>query len=365
MKLKGKKKILLVLGILVIFVIILKIAKINSKQEKAAVQPPAVKILKIAASNKDSQYVYAGVVQPRYKSQLAFQVGGKIVKKNVEVGDKVEQGAVLMELDSRDIEQVVKNNTALVSSAESKYKLAEDNLKRYEQLYKGGFASQAEYDNYVNADSTAKDALDQANTAYTQSMNQMDYCKLRADKSGVIGSIDAEEGQVVASGQKIVTLIQNNELEVEINVPENRIDQLKSAKEINMDFWALPDVKVKGKVREVSPVANDASRTYMVRISLINPPSNIKIGMSSNVSISDNNSSSKIWIPLAAVYQKDSSPSVWVVKENKVALKSITIEDLSSDQVTVTSGLNEGDVVVAAGVTKLRQGEKVRIGSDN
>lgn len=344
--------------------LISKIEKLNSKQEKAVLQPPVVKTLKISASNKDSQYVYAGVVQPRYKSQLAFQVGGKIVKKNVEVGDKVEQGTVLMELDYRDIEQIVKNNEALVSSAESKYKLAEDNLKRYEQLYKNGFTSEAEHDNYVNLDSTAKDALEQANAQYTQSMNQLSYCKLQSDKSGVIESVDAEEGQVVAAGQKLVTLVQNSELEVEINVPENRIDQLKSAKEINVKLWALPDVKVKGTLREVSPVANDASRTYKVRISLIDPPSSVKIGMSSNVSISDNNSYEKMWIPLAAVYQKDSSPSVWIVKEDKVVLKNITVEDLSSDQVTVTSGLSEGDVVVTAGVTKLREGQKVRIGSD-
>ncbi|WP_312890932.1 efflux RND transporter periplasmic adaptor subunit [Clostridium thailandense] len=344
--------------------LISKIEKLNSKQENAVLQPPVVKTLKISASNKDSQYVYAGVVQPRYKSQLAFQVGGKIVKKNVEVGDKVEQGTVLMELDSRDIEQIVKNNEALVSSAESKYKLAEDNLKRYEQLYKNGFISQAEHDNYVNSDSTAKDALEQANAQYTQSMNQLSYCKLQADKSGVVESVDAEESQVVAAGQKLVTLVQNSELEVEINVPENRIDQLKSAKEINVKLWALPDVKEKGTLREVSPVANDASRTYKVRISLIDPTSSIKIGMSSNVSISDNNSYGKMWIPLAAVYQKDSSPSVWIVKEDKVALKNITVEDLSSDQVTVTSGLSEGDVVVTAGVTKLREGQKVRIGSD-
>ncbi len=365
MKLEVKRVLLFLVVVLVIGISILQIIKMNSKKEEVEVPPPIVKTLKVAALNKDSEYVYSGVVKSRYENQLAFQVGGKVVKKNVQVGDKVNEGTVLMELDSENIEDVVKNAEASVSAAESKYKLAEDNLKRYEQLYQAGATTKAEYDNYVNIDETAKDALDQANALYSQSMNQLGYCKLYADKSGVVSSVDAEEGQVVVAGQKIATLVQNNELEVEINVPENRIDKLKSAKEIDVSLWALPSIKVKGSVREISPVANDASRTYRVRISLINPPSSIKIGMSSNVSISEDNSSSKIWIPIAAVYQQTTAPAVWVVNENKVSLKNITLGDSSSDQIIVSDGLSEGDEVVTAGVTKLREGQEVRVGSDS
>ncbi len=362
---KGKKRILLGLGILVTCILVLIIVKINSKQEVTVVQFPLVKTLNISASNKDSKYVYAGQVHSHYESQLAFQVGGKIEKRDVEVGDKVEQGMVLMELDSRDIEQAVNNYAASVSAAQSKYNLAEDSLKRYEQLYKAGAVSQAAYDDSVNTANTAKAALEQANALYAQGLNQLGYCKLRADKSGVISSITAEEGQVVTAGLKMVTLVQDNELEVAIDVPENRIDQLKNAQEIDVGFWALPDVKVKGALRVVSPVANDASRTYTVRISLIDPPSSIQIGMTSNVSVSQNNASGKIWIPIAAVYQQASSPQVWIVKEGKVSLKNITIADFSGNQVAVSVGLGEGDVVVTAGVNSLREGQEVRIGSDN
>lgn len=365
MKIKGKEIFLLGLGIVVICMVIFKIVKMNSKQEETVLPPPIVKTLKISASNKASEYIYSGVVKPHYISQFAFQVGGKIVKRNVGVGDKVGQGTVLMELDSRDVEQVVKNYEAAVSLAEAKYKLAEDNLKRYEPLYMSKFISQAEYDNYVNMDETAKDALEQANALYNQGMNQLNYCKLYADKSGVISSIDAEEGQIVTPGQKVITLVQNNKLEVEINVPENRIDQFKNAKEINISFSALPDIKVMGTLEEISPVANDVSRTYRVRISLIDPPPSIQIGMSSSVSISQNNSSNQIWIPLGAVYQPNSTPAVWVVKDNTVSLKNIAVKDLGSDQITVSDGLNEGDVVVTAGVTKLREGQEVRVGGDN
>lgn len=361
---KRKKAIFIGLGILAIILIVAAV-KISSKQEKTVMLPPLVKTLTIAASNQDSEYIYAGQVHSRYESQLAFQVGGRIVKRYVEVGDRVDQGAVLLELDSRDLVQVVNNYAAQVSSAESKYYLAEENLKRYEQLYQAEAVSLAAYDDAVNTANVAKATLDQVNAMYAQYSNQLGYCKLRADKSGVIGSIAAEEGQVVTAGQRIATLVQDNELEVEINVPENRVDQLKSTQEINVGFWALPDIKVKGALRSVSPVANDASRTYTVRISLIDPPPNIQIGMTSNVSVSQNNLSGKIWIPVAAVYQKASSPQVWIVNENKVSLKNVTIADFSGDQVAVSTGLSEGNVVVTAGVNSLREGQEVRIGSDN
>jgi len=364
MNLTGKKGIIIGLGILVMVVIVAAV-KINSQPETTVLPPPIVKILRLTASNKDSEYVYAGQVHSRYESQLSFQVGGKIVKRNVEVGDQVEQGTVLMELDSRDLEQVVNNYAAQVSSAESKYIFAEDNLKRYEQLYQSGTVPKAAYDDSVNTANVAKAALDQVTALHVQYSNQLSYCKLRADKSGIIGSIAAEEGQVVPAGMKMITLVQNDELEVEINVPENRVDQLNTTREINIGFWALPGVKVKGALRVVSPLANDASRTYTVRLSLLDPPPNVQIGMTSNVTVSQNNSSGTIWIPVAAIYQKAASPQVWIVNENKVSLRDITINDFNGDQVAVSAGLGEGDVVVIAGVNSLREGQEVRGGSDN
>ncbi|ATW27667.1 efflux RND transporter periplasmic adaptor subunit [Candidatus Formimonas warabiya] len=357
---------LLVLGLVVVCLSTLVVIRINSKTEKMVLPPPLVKTLHITAADKDSEYSYSGEVRSRYESILAFQVGGKIIKKNVEVGDTVKQGTVLMELDARDIEQAVKNSANLVSSAESKYKLAQDNLKRIEQLYQDQVITQADYDTYENSYETSKAALEQANALYTQSINQLGYCKLHADKSGVIGSIDAEEGQIVAAGQKIVTLVQNKELEVEINVPENRIVKVKKAKEITVGFWALPDVKIKGVLGEVSPLADTSSRTYKVRIGLVDPSPNIQLGMSSTVWINENDhSNERIWIPLGAVYQQGSSPAVWIVKENAVSLKNITIGDFSGDQVAVSTGLKEGDVIVTAGVNRLREGQDVRVGGEN
>lgn len=360
MFIKRIRSILTVLGILIVCVIVVMNVKNNSKQEETIMPSPLVKTLTIYTSNVAAGYSYPGVVRSQYENQLAFQVGGKIIKRYVDVGDTVKTGTILMQIDSKDLEQTVNNYAAQVSYAESKFNFAEDNLKRFTRLYEQQITSQAEYDNYVNLYNTAQAALDQSKALYEQSVNQLDYCKLTADRSGVIGSIDAEEGQIVSAGQKVGTLMQDNKLEVEINVPENRIDKMKNAKKINISFWALSNVEIKGILSEMSPIADAASRTYKVRVGLVNPPSAVKLGMSSTVNIDPYNSDEKIYIPLESIYQVSSSPAVWIVNDNKVSLKKIKVSEFSGNKVEVIDGLKEGDVIVIAGVHKLSEGQQVR-----
>jgi len=92
----------------------------------------------------------------------------------------------------------------------------------------------------------------------------LDYSVLRAATAGVVSAISVESGQVVSAGQSVLTLVQDGEREVEINVPENRIEQIRAAQQIKISFWALTDVVADGKVREISPIADTTTRTYKV-----------------------------------------------------------------------------------------------------
>jgi len=333
-------------------------------QEKHVELPPLVRTQIVETASDASAYSYPGEVCSEYESQLAFQVGGKVLKKNVNVGDVVKQGDVLLEINAQDVEQIANINSAAVASARSKFELAKDNYERFSELYQQGAVSQLDYDNSENAYNTAKAALAQANASYAQSSNQLDYCKLRADRPGIVASVGVEEGQVVTAGQKVITVVQDNALQVKINVPENKIDAIKNAAKLNISFWALPDVKADGVISEISPIADAASRTYAVKVTLVNPSPSVKVGMSSTVSFDPDRSGKSILIPLEAVYQTASSPAVWVVKDNRVSLKEITAADFSGNNVQVTAGLAPGDVIVTAGVHKLSEGMQVRTESD-
>ncbi len=340
----------------------------NSQAKPMLEDIPLVRAAKVASAGAAQNYIYSGEVRGRFESQLAFQVGGKVVKRNVELGSTVRAGDVLMQLDPKDLQQTVNSNSAQVYSVESQLRLAESNLNRYRQLYDQSAISRAQLDQYQNAYEVAVAAVRQASAQYSQGANQLDYSMLYADKAGVISSINAEAGQVVSAGQTVLTIVQDGEREIEISVPENRVEELRKATQIKITFWALANTVAEGKVREIAPMADQTTRTYKVRISLLNPPPEIKLGMTAAVEVagSGGQAAATALIPLTAVYQTNDAPCVWVVNDNTVSLRPVKVGAFGDAGIQVLSGLNPGEIIITAGVHKLREGQKVQIaGGDN
>ena len=332
-----------------------------ARTEPVKEEAPLVRTQKMQLNGNGQSSGYPGEVRGRYETQLAFQVSGKISKRNVELGSVVNAGDVLMEIDAKDIQQTVNITSAQMASAESQLNLAQSNLERYRKLFEQGAVSRAQLDQYENAYEVAAAAVRQTAAQYTQGANQLGYSALVADSTGVIAAVNAEAGQVVSAGQVVLTLVKDGEREIEISIPENRIEDLRNAQQIGVTFWALPDVIVEGKVREISPVADKITRTYKARISLQNPPAGVKLGMTANVAIASAGSRQAVYIPLAAIYQTGDTPGVWVVANETVSLRPVKVGAFGDGQIQVLEGLQDGDVIVTAGVQKLREGQKVRL----
>jgi RND family efflux transporter MFP subunit len=335
----------------------------HSRPQAVVEDIPIVRTTVIGTTANAPGYTYSGEVRGRYESQLAFQVNGKIIKRNVELGSTVNVGDVLMQIDAKDIQQIVNSSSAQVASAESQLSLAESNLNRYKQLLEQGAISRSQYDQYLNAYNVAIAGVRQASAQYAQGANQLDYSLLRVDKPGVVSSISAEIGQVVSAGQTVVTVIQDGEREVEISVPENRIEELRKATQLKVAFWALSNLTVDGTIREIAPMADQTTRTFKVRVSLLNLPPEIKLGMTAAVTVVGSNVQQTVNIPLAAVYQEaDTAPAVWVVKDDVLTLRPITVGSFGNGTIQVLGGLQQGDRIVTAGVHKLKAGQKVKVG---
>ncbi len=362
-----KKKLHYVLATAVIGLSIIggAIWKEHNKPAAVVEDITMVRTALIGTTGAGQGYTYSGDVRGRYESQLAFQVNGKIIKRNVELGSAISAGDVLMQIDTKDIQQTVKSSSAQMYSAESQLRLAASNLRRYEQLLEQGAISRAQYDQFANAHEVAVAGVRQASAQYAQGANQLDYSLLRSDKSGVVSSISAEMGQVVNAGQTVVTVVQDGEREVEINVPENRIEELRKAKELKVTFWALSNLGVDGKVREISPMADPTTRTFKVRISLINPTLEIKLGMTAAVALVGSNAEQAIHIPLAAIYQTSDTPAVWVVTDDTLTLRPVKTGKLGNKTIQVLEGLKQGDRIVTAGVHKLKEGQKIKFDGDS
>ena len=341
------------LAVLCAALLVLGAAGCGSK-EAAPEKAPLVKTQQAGGNAGAVEGVYAGTVKGRYETNMAFQVGGQIISRNVQAGSLVHAGDTLMVIDARDVVQQANQGEAAVGQARAQLELAQKNLARYTELY--------------NESAVAASVLDQYQTNYDAAFAsyQNALANLTAGADGVITAVQAEEGQVVAAGQTVLTLVQTGELEVEINVPENRVAELQEGTPVRVSFWAL-HTDAEGTVREIAPMADPAARTYRVRVSILQPPAGMELGMTASVALaqSDTDDAAASVLPLAAIYQTGDTPQVWVVTDDDtVTLKDVTVEEFNGDQVIV-HGLQPTDLVVTAGVHKLRDGQQVRTEADD
>jgi multidrug efflux system membrane fusion protein len=327
----------------------------------AAPQPPRYALVAHPAS-ADALHaeVYSGDVHARYESQLGFRVAGKIKARLVDVGARVEAGQVLAELDPLDLKLQVASAQATLSSAEANRDLAQAERDRYRALLDKHFISVTQFDTQENTLKSAKAQVAQAQAALAVARNQAEYTTLRADHAGVITTIGAEAGQVVAAGQTVATLARNGELEVEIAVPENRVADYDAGTPATLESWA-DGKRLAGHVREIAPEADRMTRTYRVRVSLDDDTAAPKLGQTVRVYFADAGAAAQTLVPLTALYEKTGKPAVWVVdaRTHQVHLAPVDVAAYREQGAVVGAGLDPQQWIVTAGVHKLRDGEAI------
>ncbi|HTO49042.1 MAG TPA: efflux RND transporter periplasmic adaptor subunit [Burkholderiales bacterium] len=337
-----------------------------SKHEPPPPAPRAVIAQVVGAKPAEGANVYSGEVRARHENDLAFRVGGKVVARYVDVGATVKKGTELARLDPQDAQLGVESARSQLAAAEADHALAKAELARYRDLYAKQYVSKAVLDARENTFNTTKARLEQARAQAQVARNQSSYTTLVAEADGVITAVNVEAGQVVSSGQPVLRFARPEEKEVAINVPETRLGELRDGNQVAVALWAAPDKPYVGRVREIAPNADPATRTFMAKITIVEPDAAVKLGMTANVLLGERAGAEVITLPLTALAQVDGKPAVWVVdpQTSKVNLRPVAIGAYREDGVTVRDGLRPGEVVVTAGVHKLLPGETVRVMSE-
>jgi RND family efflux transporter MFP subunit len=321
-----------------------------------------VRVVKLAAGDGAERVEFSGDVRPRYESQLGFRVGGKIVERKVDVGAMVKDGQVLMRLDPQDLRLAESQARASLRAAETERDLAQADFKRHQNLRAQNFVSQAVLDTKQSALKAAQANVDAARAGLRGQSNQAGYASLESDADGVVTAIEAEVGQVVAAGTPVLRVARTTEKEVVIGVPEDRVGQLRQVSSVNVRLWAERERAIPGKIREVSPVADPATRTYTVKVSL--PPGlDVRLGMTATVELATRTggNASTLRVPLSALVHDKGATSVWVVENDRVQLRKVELAGQSGNDILLSKGVQPGQVVVTAGVHLLKPGQKVRI----
>jgi len=306
--------------------------------------------------------LYSGDIKARYESTLGFRVGGKIRQRRVDVGAHVKAGDLIAELDPQDLHLQAGSARAALAAADADLATAKSERARYEALRGKNFVSETQFDAVDNRLKAAAARATEARAALNVAQNQAGYSELRADHDGVITSIVVEGGQVVAPGQTIATLARDGEREVEISVPESRIADIHKDQAATIELWAESGTHLAGTLREISPEADSTTRTFRVRVALGDSSDKAKLGQTARVFFSGSESDAAHLIPLAALYEKDGKPAVWLVdaKTRQVHLTSVTVSAYREQGVVLMDGVNTQDWVIAAGVHKLREGQTIR-----
>ncbi len=305
--------------------------------------------------------VYSGDVRARYENQLGFRVAGKIKTRLVDVGAHVDAGQALAELDPLDLKLQAASAQANLTSARANRDLAQSEYNRYRALLDKHYVSQTQFDTTANALKAAQAQVEQAQAAMAVARNQAEYTMLRADHAGVITTITAEAGQVVAAGQTIATLARDGAVEIEIALPENRIADYREGEPATIEAWADAGTRLQGHLREISPEADRVSRTYRVRVALDDSNAALRLGQTARVYFVDPARASQMLIPLTALYGHNNQAVVWLVdaRTHCVRMAPVTVLSYREQGAVLGSGINLQDWIVAAGVHKLRDDEAI------
>ncbi len=318
----------------------------------------------VAALSKpvDDDRQAVGEVKPRYESELSFRVAGKVLARLVDVGATVKKGDTIARLDPQDYENRLRSAEAEVATAEATLVEAQATESRHSQLLKGGWTPRARYDAALRDLRSAEARLSSGKAHLELSRDQLRYTELKADFDGVITAVGAEAGQNVDAGHMIIKLARPGDRDGVFNVAEAVFAQRRDEKP-KVVVWPLsnPGLKIEGEVREISPVADATTRTYMLKVTLKNPPPQLRLGMSLAARVKTG-AARVVQLPPSALFDKEGRPAVWLVDPSgQVSLRPVAITRYETDDVIIAGGLADGDVVVTAGINTLRDGQRVRL----
>lgn len=332
-------------------------------QEKEA--PPQVirpVLSTVVAPTTSRASGFVGTVESEFSASLAFRLLGRVVARDVDVGDRVTKGETLAALDPTALDLGVQAAKAELSNAEAQAANASASEERQRQLLETKNTSQAVYDAAKQAMQAADANVERARAALAKSQEQLGYARLFSDFNGVVTAVGAEVGQTVSPGQMVVTVARADVREAVVDIPDQLTGDLSTGTPFEVTLQSLPSIKAQAKLREIAPQAEGATRTQRVRLTLADPPDSFRLGSTitaTRVAATE----PAIELPLSALLEADGKTRVWVVdpKASTVATRDIEISARTAGSFTVANGLEGGMRVLTAGVHSLADGQKVRI----
>jgi membrane fusion protein, multidrug efflux system len=308
-------------------------------------------------------------VAARYANARAFRVGGQIIARSARLGDVIHRGQVIARLDPTDAQKQLGVARAARDAAEHRLVFARQTLDRDQDQRAQNLIAVNELEQSENDYAAALAGQTQARNQWEVAHNALGYTGLVAEHDGVITSENADTGQVVAAGQAVYGLAWSGDLDVTLDAAASDLGAVAAGQMARVTFPALPGRQFTGRVREISPAADPQSRTYRIKLTLVDGSPEVRLGMTGDAALAPGaptgpdaaSGRATFKVPATALFHRGRDPAVWVVRarDSTLELRPVTVAAYTEHAITVSGGLSDGDTVVLAGVHTVYEGEHV------
>lgn len=338
------------------------LAGCKQETEARAPEPRPVRTVTAEKGEVGEMVVLTGQILAENEASLAFRIGGRMIERLAGVGDNVKVDQLLAKLDPQDEQNALRSARAALSAAEGQLVQARNTFDRQNSLLQRGFTTKVLFDDAQRALRTAQSQVDDAQAQLQIAEDRLSYTELKANVSGSITARGAEAGEVVQPGQMIFQVARHDGRDAVFDVPAQVIRSAPPNPKIIVTLTDDPSVTAEGRVRQVDPQADPVTRTFRVRVSLIDPAAAMRLGATVTGRM-ELEATPGISIPASALTNSERQPAVWIVDPSSltVSLRNVDIQRSDPGSVLISRGLDGGEIVVTAGVQALHPGQKVRL----
>lgn len=331
--------------------------------EQVAPEIRPVRVMAITMRTGGDTVALTGRVQAQSEINAAFRIDGRLISRNVEIGERVRPGQLLARLDAMNEESNLQSARAQLAAAQAQGVEARSNFIRMRDLLKENAISRAAFEQSEALLKITQSQVESSQSLVSIAQNRVSYTRLVSDVAGVVTARGPEPGEVVAAGRMIVQIARDGAVDAVFDVPAQVKDSAPKSPDIEVSLTSDPSVKAVGRVREVSPRADPVTGTFAVRVRLVDPPPAMRLGstVTGRMTLA---TAAAVEVPASALIRPGGQAAVWVVNQKAgiVEVRHVEVVAYDADRVQVSQGLTAGDVIVIAGAQALRPGQKVRWG---
>lgn len=334
------------------------------REAETSAPPEARPVRAITVEKREAgtPQTFTGRIEAEDEVSLAFRISGRLLESSGKLGDRVEAGQVVARLEPQNELNALRQAQAALAAAQGQLTQARNHFDRQETLLAQGWTTRANFDQAKQARQTAQSQVDAAEAQLKIAHDLVGFTELKADAPGVLTATGPSVGEVVQAGQSIIRLARKDGRDAVFDIPSQVIRNAPGDPQISVSLADDPKVTARGRIREVAPQANPATRTFEVKVGLTDPPAAMRLGATVTGRL-ESVAVPIIEIPATALTRINQQPAVWIVDPtNKtVSMRNVDVLRFDQAQVAVSQGLDTGEVVVTAGVQALHPGQRIRV----